>query len=59
MSSYYSEDRIVYRHWPAGRPLRPLSAASASGEAPVRLVAGRRPRPCHGEQSRRGRCSAL
>src|SRR6516165_4452340 len=57
-SSYYSQDRIVYHHWPAGRPLRPPSAAPAGGQDPVRLVAGRRPRPCHGEQSRR-RSSSL
>ena len=38
-SSYYSQDRIVYHHWPAGRPLRPPSAAPAGGQDPVRLVA--------------------
>jgi len=56
MSSYYSQDRIVYRHRPAGRP---PSAASAGGEDPARLLAGRRPRPCRGRNHVGGRCSLL
>jgi len=59
MSGYYSEDRIVYRHWPAGRPLRSPSAASAGGEDAVRLVAGRRPRSCRGSNHAGGRCSVF
>jgi len=44
MPTYYSEDRTVYRHWPAGRPLRPPPAAPAGGKArPGPALAGRIP----------------